>query len=299
MLLFVSTVALRRPSSTSSCSRCGGRAHEPRATSLFDAAPLRRAGARVGRRLPSTACWGSGRSIVLFPLYWVAITSFKLPIDVAYPPKYLPFIDFQPSLHAWRYIFVDLGNDTLRPYFNSVIVASLSTVARRASSAAWRPMPLAASSTSRGSPRSVVLHPAAGRRRAGRRVRPASIGASPRWRRCADLLPGAARRLGPTRFRAAISATAISCSGSSPSASCRRWSRPFRSMSCSSSCGLLDTRFAADRHLYDGQPAHRRLADVRFLRRRPEGSGGKRASSTAPRAIASSSTSSCRWPSPG
>ena len=66
--------------------------------------------------------------IVLFPLYWVVITSFKLPIDVAYPPKYLPFIDYQPSLHAWRYIFVDLGNDTFRPYFNSVIVASISTV---------------------------------------------------------------------------------------------------------------------------------------------------------------------------
>ncbi len=67
-------------------------------------------------------------TIVLFPLYWVAITSFKLPIDVSYPPKYLPFIDYQPSLHAWRYIFVDLGNDTFRPYFNSVIVASISTL---------------------------------------------------------------------------------------------------------------------------------------------------------------------------
>jgi multiple sugar transport system permease protein len=66
-------------------------------------------------------------TVVLFPLYWVAITSFKLPIDVAYPPRYLPFIDYQPSLHAWRYIFVDLGNDTFRPYLNSVIVASFST----------------------------------------------------------------------------------------------------------------------------------------------------------------------------
>jgi multiple sugar transport system permease protein len=66
--------------------------------------------------------------IVLFPLYWVVITSLKLPIDVAYPPKYLPFVDFQPSLHAWRYIFVDLGNDTLRPYFNSLVVATTSTL---------------------------------------------------------------------------------------------------------------------------------------------------------------------------
>jgi multiple sugar transport system permease protein len=65
--------------------------------------------------------------IVLFPLYWLFITSFKLPIDVSYPPKYLPFIDFRPSLDAWHYIFVDLGNDTLRPYFNSMVVAVSST----------------------------------------------------------------------------------------------------------------------------------------------------------------------------
>ncbi len=65
--------------------------------------------------------------IVLFPLYWLAITSLKLPIQVDDGPDYLPFIDFQPSLHAWRYILVDLGNDTLRPYINSLIIASVST----------------------------------------------------------------------------------------------------------------------------------------------------------------------------
>ena len=66
--------------------------------------------------------------VVLFPLYWVLITSFKLPITVSDGPYYLPFIDFTPSIHAWRYIFVDLGNDTFRPYFNSVIVAAFSTL---------------------------------------------------------------------------------------------------------------------------------------------------------------------------
>src|SRR6202007_871070 len=43
-------------------------------------------------------------------------------------PKHLPSLDYPPSLHARRYIFVDLGNDTFRPYLNSVIVASFSTV---------------------------------------------------------------------------------------------------------------------------------------------------------------------------
>jgi len=64
---------------------------------------------------------------VLFPLYWLLITSFKLPIDVNMGPFYVPGADFQPSLHAWHYILVgDLSNDTIRPYINTVIVALTS-----------------------------------------------------------------------------------------------------------------------------------------------------------------------------
>ena len=66
--------------------------------------------------------------IVIFPLYWVFITSFKLPLQVNDGPDFLPFIDFAPSGHAWRYIFVELGNDTLRPYLNSIIIAFSSSV---------------------------------------------------------------------------------------------------------------------------------------------------------------------------
>ncbi len=65
--------------------------------------------------------------VVLFPLYWVTITSFKLPLDVNEGPFYLPFIDFQPSLDAWRYLFGTMLGDTLRPYRNTVIVALLSS----------------------------------------------------------------------------------------------------------------------------------------------------------------------------
>jgi multiple sugar transport system permease protein len=66
--------------------------------------------------------------IVLFPLYWLVVTSLKLPFQVNEGPFYLPFVDFQPSLHAWRYIFVDVWNDTVRPYINTVIVSLASTV---------------------------------------------------------------------------------------------------------------------------------------------------------------------------
>jgi multiple sugar transport system permease protein len=62
--------------------------------------------------------------VVLFPLYWLLVTSFKLPIDVNTGPYYIPFVDFKPSLHAWKYILVgDLSRDTIRNYINTVIVA--------------------------------------------------------------------------------------------------------------------------------------------------------------------------------
>ena len=66
--------------------------------------------------------------VCLFPLYWLVVTSLKLPIHVNDGPMYLPGIDFEPSLHAWKYIFVDLGNDTLRPYLNTVLVSLASSV---------------------------------------------------------------------------------------------------------------------------------------------------------------------------
>jgi multiple sugar transport system permease protein len=65
-------------------------------------------------------------AIVLVPLYWVFITSFKLPGQVDNGPFYIPFVDFTPSLHAWDFML--LQNNTLRPYLNSVVVALASTV---------------------------------------------------------------------------------------------------------------------------------------------------------------------------
>ena len=54
--------------------------------------------------------------VVLFPLYWLAVTSLKQPVQVDKGPFYIPFLDFQPTLDAWKNILVDLGNDTIRPY---------------------------------------------------------------------------------------------------------------------------------------------------------------------------------------
>ncbi len=66
--------------------------------------------------------------VALFPIYWLVVTSFKTPYDVDKGPFYLPFVDFQPTLDAWRYILIELGNDTLRPYVNTVIVGLSSSV---------------------------------------------------------------------------------------------------------------------------------------------------------------------------
>ncbi len=65
--------------------------------------------------------------VVLFPLYWLAVTSLKTPLDVNDGPFYIPWRDFQPNLDNWQYIFVDLGPDTFRPYTNTVVVGLTST----------------------------------------------------------------------------------------------------------------------------------------------------------------------------
>jgi multiple sugar transport system permease protein len=69
--------------------------------------------------------------VVLFPLFWLFVTSFKTPIEVDSGPFYIPFVDFKPTLDAWQYILVgDLANDTRRNYMNTVVVAlSSSTLA--------------------------------------------------------------------------------------------------------------------------------------------------------------------------
>jgi multiple sugar transport system permease protein len=91
-----------------------------RRTSAFRPSPF--------EKLLSYLVLGFWTLVVLFPLYWLAITSFKLPIDVNQGPVYIPYVDFQPSLHAWQYIFVDLRNDTVRPYTNTVVVGTISSI---------------------------------------------------------------------------------------------------------------------------------------------------------------------------
>jgi multiple sugar transport system permease protein len=72
---------------------------------------------------------GAWAFIILFPLYWLVITSFKISSQVAEGPFYIPFVDYKPSLDAWKYILVgDLSKDTLRNFSNTLIVAPVSAL---------------------------------------------------------------------------------------------------------------------------------------------------------------------------
>jgi multiple sugar transport system permease protein len=86
----------------------------------------------IGRMSPATSFIVYGllllwTAFVLFPLYWLLITSVKEPIAVNNGPFYLRWVDFMPSLHAWRELFIIDYEDTLKAYFNSIVIALLST----------------------------------------------------------------------------------------------------------------------------------------------------------------------------
>ena len=66
--------------------------------------------------------------VVLFPLYWLLITSFKLPVQVNSGPSYIPFVDFEPTIENWRYFLVDLRNETVRPLVNTIVVGVSSAL---------------------------------------------------------------------------------------------------------------------------------------------------------------------------
>lgn len=64
----------------------------------------------------------------IFPLYWVAITSFKSPPDVVGGPTYLPFVDFQPTLKAWTDLFSGIRGEFFSNFWSSSIVALSSSL---------------------------------------------------------------------------------------------------------------------------------------------------------------------------
>ena len=61
----------------------------------------------------------------LAPLYWTIVTSLKNQVDVYDGPKYVPFLDFHPTLASWQSV---LGAGTfLSMFLNSVVFSTVSS----------------------------------------------------------------------------------------------------------------------------------------------------------------------------
>ncbi len=62
-------------------------------------------------------------AFTFFPLYWVAITSFKSPLGVVGGPTYIPFVDFEPSLSAWSELLSGQRGQFYNTFIASTIVS--------------------------------------------------------------------------------------------------------------------------------------------------------------------------------
>ena len=63
-----------------------------------------------------------------FPLYWVFVTAFKPPLAVSQGATYIPFVDFQPTLQAFRDALSGIRGDFFGPIMSSVLISITATV---------------------------------------------------------------------------------------------------------------------------------------------------------------------------
>lgn len=68
-------------------------------------------------------------AFALAPLWWVVVTAFKPPMAVNQGATYLPFIDFQPTLEAFREAVSGIRGDFLGPFWHSCLIATVATTA--------------------------------------------------------------------------------------------------------------------------------------------------------------------------
>lgn len=66
--------------------------------------------------------------VCLVPLYWFAVSSLKSVADIDGPPTYLPFVDFVPSLDAWRFILFEPREALVPRFINSAVIGVTSTI---------------------------------------------------------------------------------------------------------------------------------------------------------------------------
>ena len=65
--------------------------------------------------------------VCLFPLYWMLLTSLKADADFINGPRYIPYVDFVPDFHAWRFILFEAQDGIYWRFANSLFVCLLYT----------------------------------------------------------------------------------------------------------------------------------------------------------------------------
>ncbi len=68
----------------------------------------------------------------LFPLFWLFVSSLKIPGDVtSVPPKFIPFLQFQPTLSNYRDVLSTTAMGARQSFpealFNSIVISSAAT----------------------------------------------------------------------------------------------------------------------------------------------------------------------------
>ncbi len=66
--------------------------------------------------------------LLLFPMYWVVTTSFKTRPAISGGATFVPWVDFDPSLQAWRELFSE-STDRWLPFFANSLIISVVTAA--------------------------------------------------------------------------------------------------------------------------------------------------------------------------
>jgi multiple sugar transport system permease protein len=62
---------------------------------------------------------------IIFPIYWTVVTSLKTREDVIMGPKYVPWVDFQPTLENYQNAY--RSQNTSKYLINSVVSSIVST----------------------------------------------------------------------------------------------------------------------------------------------------------------------------
>lgn len=87
---------------------------------------MRSRGVRLALIYVALGAWGL---FAIFPLYWMVIASFKEPLAVSQGATFIPWVDFHPTLAAWRAILFGIERETVgRPLANSIIIGLSSTL---------------------------------------------------------------------------------------------------------------------------------------------------------------------------